>query len=145
MTHPYPHGLSLFCSVSVSKVHKGNKFSVIVVQGFLVSLDDFYILGSGLVMLQTTNSVFNETLIKQVVPESLLAWQRVRIANMMANDGKTWAETFSKCNSGKYSCICILGKKICSLYLLCLFHSLGRTCNSLCSHTQEPTTTSTWF
>ncbi|RLW00101.1 hypothetical protein DV515_00009009, partial [Chloebia gouldiae] len=71
--------------------------------GFLVSLDDFYILGSGLVMLQTTNSVFNETLIKQVVPESLLAWQRVRIANMMANDGKTWAETFSKCNSGTYN------------------------------------------
>ncbi|KAM4902232.1 phospholipase B-like 1 [Sylvia borin] len=71
--------------------------------GFLVSLDDFYILGSGLVMLQTTNSVYNETLIKQVVPESLLAWQRVRIANMMANDGKTWAETFSKCNSGTYN------------------------------------------
>ncbi|XP_074024702.1 phospholipase B-like 1 isoform X2 [Numenius arquata] len=71
--------------------------------GFLVSLDDFYILGSGLVMLQTTNSVFNQTLIKQVVPESLLAWQRVRIANMMADDGKTWAETFSKCNSGTYN------------------------------------------
>ncbi|XP_074934983.1 phospholipase B-like 1 [Phalacrocorax aristotelis] len=71
--------------------------------GFLVSLDDFYILGSGLVMLQTTNSVFNQTLIKQVVPESLLAWQRVRIANMMADGGKTWAETFSKCNSGTYN------------------------------------------
>ncbi|XP_075606888.1 phospholipase B-like 1 isoform X2 [Balearica regulorum gibbericeps] len=71
--------------------------------GFLVSLDDFYILGSGLVMLQTTNSVFNQTLIKQVVPESLLAWQRVRIANMMADSGKTWAETFSKCNSGTYN------------------------------------------
>lgn len=84
----------------------------------MVSLDDFYILGSGLVMLQTTNSVFNQTLIKQVVPESLLAWQRVRIANMMANDGKTWAETFSKCNSGKYTFICILGKEMCSLYFL---------------------------
>ncbi|NXS71301.1 PLB protein, partial [Pandion haliaetus] len=71
--------------------------------GFLVSLDDFYILGSGLVMLQTTNSVFNQTLMKQVVPESLLAWQRVRIANMIADSGKTWAETFSKCNSGTYN------------------------------------------
>lgn len=68
-----------------------------------MSLDDFYILGSGLVMLQTTNSVFDQTLMKQVVPESLLAWQRVRIANMMADSGKTWAETFSKCNSGKYT------------------------------------------
>lgn len=53
-------------------------------------------------MLQTTNSVFNQTLIKQVVPESLFAWQRVRIANMMADGGKAWAETFSRCNSGKY-------------------------------------------
>lgn len=70
-----------------------------------MSLDDFYILGSGLVMLQTTNSVFDQTLMKQVVPESLLAWQRVRIANMMADSGKTWAETFSKYNSGKYTSI----------------------------------------
>ncbi|XP_043400536.1 phospholipase B-like 1 isoform X2 [Chelonia mydas] len=71
--------------------------------GFLMSLDDFYLLGSGLVMLQTTNSVFNETLLKQVVPESLFAWQRVRIANMMADSGKTWAQTFLRCNSGTYN------------------------------------------
>uniref|UniRef100_A0A0B8RQP5 Phospholipase B-like n=1 Tax=Philothamnus irregularis TaxID=1899461 RepID=A0A0B8RQP5_9SAUR len=71
--------------------------------GFLVSLDDFYILGSGLIMLQTTNSVFNLSLLKQVVPESLFAWQRVRIANMMADSGKTWAQTFEKQNSGTYN------------------------------------------
>ncbi|POI34529.1 hypothetical protein CIB84_001719, partial [Bambusicola thoracicus] len=82
-----------------------NRVSFSSYPGFLVSLDDFYILGSGLIMLQTTNSVFNQTLIKQVVPESLFAWQRVRIANMMADSGKAWAETFSKCNSGKYTFI----------------------------------------
>ncbi|XP_070803125.1 phospholipase B-like 1 [Pituophis catenifer annectens] len=71
--------------------------------GFLVSLDDFYILGSGLIMLQTTNSVFNLSLLKQVVPESLFAWERVRIANMMADSGKTWAQTFEKQNSGTYN------------------------------------------
>ncbi|XP_004713854.1 phospholipase B-like 1 [Echinops telfairi] len=71
--------------------------------GFLVSLDDFYILSSGLIMLQTTNSVFNKTLLQQVVPQSLLAWQRVRVANMMAKDGRTWAEIFSKYNSGTYN------------------------------------------
>ncbi|KAG6924687.1 phospholipase B domain containing 1 [Chelydra serpentina] len=71
--------------------------------GFLMSLDDFYLLGSGLVMLQTTNNVFNQTLLKQVVPESLFAWQRVRIANMMADSGKTWAQTFLRCNSGTYN------------------------------------------
>lgn len=71
--------------------------------GFLESLDDFYILGSGLILLQTTNSVYNKTLLKLVTPESLLAWQRVRVANMMANDGKQWAEIFSKYNSGTYN------------------------------------------
>ncbi|XP_054447379.1 phospholipase B-like 1 [Pteronotus mesoamericanus] len=71
--------------------------------GFLESLDDFYILGSGLVLLQTTNMVFNKTLLKLVTPQSLLAWQRVRVANMMANDGKQWAEIFSRYNSGTYN------------------------------------------
>ncbi|XP_006084330.1 phospholipase B-like 1 isoform X1 [Myotis lucifugus] len=71
--------------------------------GFLESLDDFYILSSGLVLLQTTNSVYNKTLLKLVTPEALLAWQRVRVANMMASDGKQWAEIFSKYNSGTYN------------------------------------------
>ncbi|XP_052031108.1 phospholipase B-like 1 isoform X2 [Apodemus sylvaticus] len=71
--------------------------------GFLESLDDFYILSSGLILLQTTNSVYNKTLLKLVVPETLLAWQRVRVANMMAEGGKEWAQIFSKYNSGTYN------------------------------------------
>ncbi len=38
--------------------------------GMLESLDDFYIMDSGLVMLQTTNSIFNESLYDQVLPET---------------------------------------------------------------------------
>ncbi|XP_057558193.1 phospholipase B-like 1 isoform X2 [Hippopotamus amphibius kiboko] len=71
--------------------------------GLLESLDDFYLLSSGLVMLQTTNSIYNKTLLKHVVPQSLLAWQRVRVANMMANGGRQWAKIFSKYNSGTYN------------------------------------------
>ncbi|XP_039095903.1 phospholipase B-like 1 isoform X1 [Hyaena hyaena] len=71
--------------------------------GFLESLDDFYILSSGLILLQTTNSVYNKTLLKLVAPQSLLAWQRVRVANMMANGGRQWAEIFSRYNSGTYN------------------------------------------
>ncbi|XP_069845765.1 phospholipase B-like 1 isoform X2 [Dipodomys merriami] len=71
--------------------------------GFLESLDDFYILSSGLVLLQTTNSVYNKTLLKSVVPETLLAWQRVRVANMLASNGQEWAEIFSRHNSGTYN------------------------------------------
>ena len=69
--------------------------------GFLESLDDFYHLGSGMVMLQTTNNVFNASLYQYVHTESLLAWQRVRVANMMAHNGQEWAATLGKYNSGE--------------------------------------------
>uniref|UniRef100_A0A7N8XZN9 Phospholipase B-like n=1 Tax=Mastacembelus armatus TaxID=205130 RepID=A0A7N8XZN9_9TELE len=71
--------------------------------GFLVSLDDFYLLGSGLMMTQTTNNVFNSSLFDNITPSSLLAWQRVRLANSLAHSGEEWANIFSKYNSGTYN------------------------------------------
>ncbi|XP_047427646.1 phospholipase B-like 1 [Mugil cephalus] len=71
--------------------------------GFLVSLDDFYLLGSGLMMTQTTNNVFNSSLFDLITPKSLLAWQRVRLANSLAHTGEEWAKTFSMYNSGTYN------------------------------------------
>ena len=56
-------------------------------------------------MLQTTNNVFNKTLYGYVKPESLLAWQRVRVANMMANGGKEWANVVAQYNSGRCTVI----------------------------------------
>ncbi|KAF3846753.1 hypothetical protein F7725_003831 [Dissostichus mawsoni] len=63
--------------------------------GFLVSLDDFYLLGSGLMMTQTTNNVFNSSLFDSITPNSLFAWQRVRLAHSLAHTGEEWAKTFS--------------------------------------------------
>ncbi|XP_005816120.2 phospholipase B-like 1 [Xiphophorus maculatus] len=71
--------------------------------GFLVSLDDFYLLGSGLMMTQTTNNVFNSSLFDQITPNSLLSWQRVRLSHSLAHTGEEWAKTFSKYNSGTYN------------------------------------------
>ncbi|XP_041634444.1 phospholipase B-like 1 [Cheilinus undulatus] len=71
--------------------------------GFLVSLDDFYLLGSGLMMTQTTNNVFNSSLFDLITPKSLLAWQRVRLAHSLAHNGEEWAKTFSMHNSGTYN------------------------------------------
>jgi len=71
--------------------------------GLLSSLDDFYIMSNGLVLLQTTISVFNHSLYNYVTPESLLAWQRVRLANMAAQDGKGWGDIFTPFNSGTYN------------------------------------------
>ncbi|XP_032218792.1 phospholipase B-like 1 isoform X2 [Nematostella vectensis] len=71
--------------------------------GFLESLDDFYIMDSKLVMLQTTNNVFNKSLYEQVVPESLFSWQRVRLANLVASSGRQWADIVGQYNSGTYN------------------------------------------
>ncbi|XP_015763046.1 PREDICTED: phospholipase B-like 1, partial [Acropora digitifera] len=71
--------------------------------GYLVSLDDFYIMDSGLVMLQTTNDVFNTSLLKFVSSNSLLAWHRVRLANLMAHSGKEWSDVYKQYNSGTYN------------------------------------------
>ncbi|KAM9716279.1 phospholipase B-like 1 [Menidia menidia] len=71
--------------------------------GFLTSLDDFYLLGSGLLMTQTSIGIFNASLFSQLSPYSLLAWQRVRLANSLAHNGEEWAKLFSKYNSGTYN------------------------------------------
>jgi hypothetical protein len=72
--------------------------------GYLESLDDFYLMpDTGLVMLQTTNNVFNASLYKQVVPESILAWQRVRAANHMSRTGSDWGSIMDFHNSGTYN------------------------------------------
>lgn len=99
--------------------------------GFLMSLDDFYLLGSGLMMTQTTNNVFNSTLFDTVTPNSLFAWQRVRLAHSLAHSGEEWAKTFSKYNSGRSDAeFTAVNNKY--MMLLILLFMQGRT------------TTSTW-
>lgn len=53
-----------------------------------------------MVMLQTTNGIFNASLFSLIQPHSLLAWQRVRVANMAATSGPEWAEMYKRYNSG---------------------------------------------
>jgi len=82
----------------------GQQMSFASYPAYLSSLDDFYsIWSSGLNMLETTNSIFNMSLYKLVVPQSLWAWQRVRNANLLAHTGFEWAETFAAYNSGTYN------------------------------------------
>ena len=65
-------------------------------------MDDYYQLSSEMVMLQTTNSVFNTDLYSLITHESLLSWQRVRVANMMANSGQQWYDAVRRYNSGAF-------------------------------------------
>lgn len=76
-----------------------------------MSLDDFYLLGSGLLMTQTSIGVFNASLYSQLSPYSLLAWQRVRLSNSLAHSGQEWARYFSKYNSGQILLDVILKEK----------------------------------
>jgi len=71
--------------------------------GFLESLDDFYIMNSGLTMVQTTNSILNMSIYDEVTPHALLAWQRGRLANHIATNGAEWCYAVSEYNSGTYN------------------------------------------
>jgi hypothetical protein len=57
---------------------------------------------SGLVMIQTTNGIFNKTLYDLSTPKALLAWHRVRLANWLASSGEEWANYVSQYNSGTH-------------------------------------------
>lgn len=58
----------------------GREMSFSSYPAYLSSLDDWYaIWDSGIAVLETTNNVFNKSLYKEVKPESLFAWQRVRL------------------------------------------------------------------
>ena len=70
--------------------------------GMLESLDDFYLMSSGLAMTQTSNNVFDNSLLDLITPRSLLAWQRVRTASLLAGSGGEWAAAFAKQASGTY-------------------------------------------
>lgn len=71
--------------------------------GMLVSLDDFYMMSTGLVMIQTSLGVVDQTVYNESTAEALLAWQRVRLANAMASTGEEWAELIKEDNSGTYN------------------------------------------
>ncbi|XP_037339386.1 putative phospholipase B-like 2 [Pungitius pungitius] len=72
--------------------------------GSLFSGDDFYILSSGLVTLETTIGNSNPALWKFVQPTgTVMEWLRNIVANRLATTGKEWADIFKKYNSGTYN------------------------------------------
>ena len=68
--------------------------------GTLSSLDDFFVLSSGLVVQETTNALYNLTMAQEIVPRSTLTWVRTICANRAASDGASWVYAFSVNNSG---------------------------------------------
>lgn len=70
---------------------------------YLESSDDFYMLDNGLVVLETTNTVYNMSLLERVQPHSLITWIRVRTASALARTGAEWVSVLARHNSGTYN------------------------------------------
>jgi len=72
--------------------------------GLLLSMDDFWIMNSGLVVTETTVNTFNTTLYDMYcTPDSVLSWLRVSAVNLIAKDGASWAKYFNTANSFTYN------------------------------------------
>jgi hypothetical protein len=69
-----------------SEHHKLKRVSFSSYPGELSSDDDFYLMDTGLALLQTTNDILDADLYRLLTPQSLLNWQRVRCAILWALD-----------------------------------------------------------
>jgi len=71
--------------------------------GVIPSIDDFFITGHNMVVMETTNEVFNDTLFQYVTPQTVPYWVRIMLATRLAKEGKEWVDLFSQYNSGTYN------------------------------------------
>lgn len=70
----------------------------------LASSDDFYVTrATQLAVIETTNSVFNMSLLYEISPLSMFTWQRAMAATYNAASGAQWTAMFATSNSGTYN------------------------------------------
>jgi hypothetical protein len=63
----------------------------------LSSTDDFFYLGdSQIVIMETTNDIFNDSMYDIMTSQGLFSWHRVMLANYLAIDGETWENVFAR-------------------------------------------------
>jgi len=85
---------------------EGTSSPVVMFSGYpalIASVDDFYITSQKLVVIETTNGIFNNTLYDLITAECVVSWIRTVVANRMAASGAIWAEIFALQNSGTYN------------------------------------------
>lgn len=86
------------------KVIPGYEMTMTSYPGLVHSLDDFYVISTGLVSAETTIGNTNKTLYSYIKPVGqLLEHVRVMVANRLATSGKKWVTIFRKHNSGTYN------------------------------------------
>lgn len=80
--------------------YKAHRVMVSTRVGKIYSFDDFYISDAGLLVFETTNSIFNEDLYKLIIPNALFTWIRTSHCMWTTNNGSAWTEVFGRYNSG---------------------------------------------
>ena len=74
--------------------------------GVIMSIDDWYMTGERLAVMETTNGVYNNSLFVDNLkpkPEVVSYFIRVMIANFLATSSPNWVNIFVKFNSGTYN------------------------------------------
>ncbi|GAX76035.1 hypothetical protein CEUSTIGMA_g3478.t1 [Chlamydomonas eustigma] len=84
-------------------VIKSKSLSFSSYPGLMSSMDDWYILDTQMVVTETSNDIYDISLYNLATSQAALSWHRVRVANMLAEDGATWAEYVGTHNSGTYT------------------------------------------
>jgi hypothetical protein len=71
--------------------------------GILVSGDDYYTTSAKLQVMETTNSVYDQTIYAATTVTTFPFWVRVMVATHTATSGAEWMTLFGKLNSGTYN------------------------------------------
>jgi len=69
----------------------------------MISKDDFFMLGSGLKVLETTLVNFNDSNMDWVKPTTAPSWIRTVVANHLSNNISEWVKYFNTSRSGTHN------------------------------------------
>lgn len=86
-----------------TKEHKNKRVVISTRMGALGSSDDFWLNDAGLMVLETTNNNFNESLYQKITDKSVLNWIRTLHAMWAATGSEEWTKEFIRENSGTYN------------------------------------------
>jgi hypothetical protein len=102
--------------------------------GLPFSGDDWFINQHQLLIMETTNEIFNMSLYQFLTPQTVPYWIRVQVANT-AKTGPEWHNTFKQYNNGGYEeeDMCVLNVRV-NLFV-CLFLHTDTTTNGSLSTT----------
>ena len=72
---------------------------MVFVSGVALSLDDYYLISSGLASTETSLFIYDQELFRNLTPfDAVYEPIRVMVSNRLAKNGSEWANIFSKHN-----------------------------------------------